>query len=175
MSVTRTVPPPAPIPPRPGAHPRPGHIEVGRLPAPLDGSIAVRAWSDDYLAEHGHDVRSSYVDLFWLGILGPSSTVLLRRLANGLEHSPDGYRLPIVDTARSLGLGPPKSRNSPFIRALHRCVVFRVARFVGPDVEVRRKVPTLHAAQLRRLPESLQAAHEVLVSRRASSLLQVGA
>jgi hypothetical protein len=120
-------------------------------------------------------VRSSYVDLFWLGILGPSSTVLLRRLANGLEHSPDGYRLPIVDTARSLGLGPPKSRNSPFIRALHRCVVFRVARFVGPDVEVRRKVPTLHAAQLRRLPESLQAAHEVVVSRRASSLVEVGA
>ncbi|HET8930930.1 MAG TPA: hypothetical protein VFN21_09760 [Acidimicrobiales bacterium] len=166
MSHTETTSRPAPVTPSAVARRGPGHIEVRQLPVPLDGSIAVRGWADDYLAIHGHDVCSSYVELFWLGALGPSSTVLLRRLARGLQLSPDGYRLPVVDTALSLGLGPPTSRNSPFVRALHRCVIFRVARFVGPDLEVRLKVPTLHAAQLRRLPDSLQAAHDVVVSRR---------
>lgn len=148
--------------PRPAPRRRAGRIDVDQLPAPVDGSIRVTAWSDEYLAEHGHDVRSSYVELFWLGVLGPSSTVLLRRLASGLERAPEGYLLPVVDTARSLGLGPPTSRQSPFLRALHRCVVFRVARFVGSDLQVRSKLPTLHASQLSRLPESLQAAHGLI-------------
>ena len=41
----------------------------------------------------------------WLGILGPSATWLLRRLADGLDARPDGYDLALEDTARSLGLG----------------------------------------------------------------------
>lgn len=138
---------------------RPGRIDVTRLPVPIDGSIRVREWSDPYLDEHGHDVRSSYVELFWLGILGPSATMLLRRLVFGLEHAPGGFCCPVGDTARSLGLGAPTSRQSPFIRALHRCVVFRVARFEGDDIEVRRRLPTLNHAQLQRLPDSLGHLH----------------
>lgn len=165
--------PTTPTPTAPDTHHRhrhrPGHIDLGELPAPLAGSIRVRAWPDEYLADHGHDVRSGYVELFWLGVLGPTATVLLRRLAGGLDRSPDGYRLPVVDTARSLGLGPPTSRHSPFIRALHRCVIFRVARFVDADVEVRRRLPTLSSAQLRRLPESLQAAHRMIEDRVATA------
>lgn len=124
----------------------------------------VSEWADPYLSERGHNVRSSYVELFWVGILGPSAMLLLRRLATGLEHSPSGFCLPIVDTARSLGLGPPKSRQSAFVRALHRCVIFRTARFVGNGLEVRVQLPTLHDGQLARLPESLQAAHAQLAT-----------
>jgi len=40
-----------------------------------------------------------------LGILGPSTTWLLRRLAAGLEASPDGFDLPLADTAQALGPG----------------------------------------------------------------------
>lgn len=138
---------------------RPGHIDVADLPVPVTGSLRVAAWADPYLAEHGHDVRSSYVELFWLGILGPTATMLLRRLATGLEHAPDGYLLPVVDTARSLGLGAPTSRQSSFVRALHRCVIYRTARFADDGLQVRLRLPSLHAGQLRRLPESLQAAH----------------
>lgn len=145
--------------------PRFGHIDPTRLPAPIDGAIQVRTWDDPYLAIHGHDIRSSYVELFWLGILGPSATLLLRRLGAGLRHSPDGFRLPIADTARSLGLGVPTSRSSQFIRALHRCVIFKVARFEGDILEVRPQLPSLHAGQLERLPESLQAAHALLGQR----------
>lgn len=167
-----TAPPTVPQSPPPRAaarpprrRPRPGRIDLDTLPAPTDGSLRVTAWFDPYLAEHGHDVRSSYVELFWLGILGPSATLLLRRMASGLQRAPEGYHLPIVDTARSLGLGAPTSRQSPFIRALHRCVIYRAARFCGDDLEVRLRLPSLHASQLQRLPESLQAAHALLAQR----------
>ena len=140
-------------------------IDVRDLPAPTVGSIAVTTWVDPRIDEIGHDVRSSYVELFWLGILGPSSTFLMRRLAVGLVHAPEGYRLPIVDTAQAMGLGTPVGRQSPFIRAMHRCCQFRLARWDGDVLQVRRKLPPLRPAQLRRLPESLQAAHAALIER----------
>jgi hypothetical protein len=135
------------------------------LPPPPAGSIAVAPGVDPRVAATGHDVRSSYVELFWLGILGPSSTFLMRRLAVGLVHSPDGYRLPIVDTAQAMGLGTPVGRQSPFIRAMHRCCQFRLARWDGDVMQVRRKVPSLRPGQLRRLPESLQTLHATLIER----------
>ncbi len=144
---------------------RPGHVDVAALPVPVSGTLQVDPWTDPYLAEHGHDVRSSYVELFWLPILGPTATMLLRRLAIGLEHSPGGYRLPVVDTARSLGLGAPTTRQSPFVRALHRCVIYRCARFTDTGLEVHPRMPSLHAGQLRRLPGSLRAAHGAVAAR----------
>ncbi len=159
----------APGPTRPPAAPRdtgrPGRIDHTKLPVPVSGSIHVAAWPDPYLATHGHDVRSSYVELFWLSVLGPSATMLLRRLASVLDQFPDGYRLPIADTARSLGLGVPTTRNSPFVRALHRCAIFRVVRFEGSQVQVRRQLPTLHQRQVDRLPTSLRVAHDRIAPR----------
>lgn len=140
-------------------------IDLRDLPAPTVGSISVSGWIDPPVEAIGHDVRSSYVELFWLGVLGPSSTFLMRRLAVGLAHSPEGFQLPIVDTAQSLGLGTPVGRQSPFIRAMHRCCQFRVARWEGDVLQVRRKLPPLRPGQLSRLPESLQAAHAALIER----------
>lgn len=150
---------------RGGSTRRPGHIDVATLPAPTDGALAVSEWFDPYLAEHGHPVRSSYVELFWLPILGPTSMVLLRRLVIGFEHAPGGYRIGVQDTARSLGVGLPTSRQSTFLRALHRLVIFRTARFAGDALQVHRRLPSLHAGQVRRLPASLRAAHATAVTR----------
>lgn len=157
--------------------PRPpsGRLDPTELPIPLDGSIPVRSWMDAPTAVPDFDPRSSYVELFWLGILGPSATLLLRRLATGLVHNPDGFDLSIIDTARSLGLGRPTGRQSPFVRAVHRCCLFRLARFNGPVLEVRPRVPALHPIQLERLPESLQLAHHALEARiRASDKVGSG-
>ncbi|MBS1847032.1 MAG: hypothetical protein JST73_02035 [Actinobacteria bacterium] len=145
---------------------RAARIDVTALPVPIDGALAIFAWNDTFLAEHGHDVRSAYVELFWMGILGPSSTVLLRRLASGLQHAPAGYRLPVVDTAQSLGFGIPKSRQSQFVRALHRCAVFRAVRFTDRGLEVRRRLPWLNPNQVERLPDSLRALHERIAEQR---------
>ena len=131
-------------------------VSESRLPA----AVPVRPWPDGVIDALGHDPRSSYVEQFWLGILGPSTTWLLRRLAAGLEAHPEGFDLPLADTAQALGLGSKGGRHSPFMRALGRCCQFDLAE-ARPDgvLAVRRKLPPLSRRQLLRLPPSLQAAH----------------
>src|SRR5579864_2428284 len=93
-------------------------------------TLRICAWPDAVIESLGHDPRSFYVETFWLGVLGPSTTWLLRRLVNGLEASPAGYDLDLTDTARQLGLGDKGGRHSPFVRALTRCVQFDLAQLV---------------------------------------------
>src|SRR5438309_10349985 len=87
-------------------------------------SLSIRPWPDPVIDTVGHDPRSSYVEQFWLGILGPSTTWLIRRLAAGLEANPAGFTLPLGDTAKALGLGDKGGRHSPFMRSLGRLCQF---------------------------------------------------
>jgi hypothetical protein len=98
--------------------------------------------------------------LYWLGIIGPSTTWLLRRLNYGLEVHGEGYDLHLPETARSLGLGDKMGKNSPFRRALARLITFELARAQGPsELAVRSRIPPLPLRHLSRLPESLQRSH----------------
>jgi len=123
-------------------------------------TLDIRPWPDAVIDSLGFDPRSTYVETYWLGVLGPSTTWLLRRLVGGLDDAPEGYQLPLSETARSLGLGDRGGRNSPFIRSIARTVQFELAM---PEADgglaVRRKVPPLNRRQLERLPTGLQAAH----------------
>jgi hypothetical protein len=122
--------------------------------------LPIRPWPDDVIDALGHDPRSAYVEQFWLGILGPSTTWLLRRLAAGLEASPAGFDLDLAEAAAALGLGGKGGRHSPFMRALARCCQFDLAeaRRDG-SLAVHRKVPPLSRRQVLRLSPGLQAAH----------------
>jgi hypothetical protein len=131
-------------------------------PTPLfaRSTLTVRPWPDQVIDALGHDPRSVYVETFWLGVLGPSVTWLLRRLATGLDATPSGFELSLADTARELGLGDRAGRHSPLVRTLARCCQFDVARAEGADVlAVRRKLPPLTRRQLHRLPRPLQERH----------------
>lgn len=130
------------------------------LPAHPVRSLRIKPLPDDVIDSLGYDPRSSYVETYWLGVLGPSTTWLLRRLAHGLEASPAGYELPLAETARCLGLGGQGGRHSPFIRALSRLVQFDLAQPYGRELAVRRKVPPLNRRQIANLPTTLQQAHE---------------
>src|SRR3954452_13223341 len=133
------------------------------LPALQIDSLHVVPWPDDVIDALGHDPRSNYVEMFWLGTLRPSTTWLLRRLVAGLDAEPDGYELSLSETATCLGLGNKGGRHSPFVRALTRCVQFDMAQHQGERVlAVRRKVPPLNRRQVQRLPQSLQDAHQRL-------------
>jgi hypothetical protein len=135
--------------------------------------VRIVAWPDPVIDRLGYDPRSLYVETFWLGILGPTSTWLLRRLVAGLEEQPSGFDLDATDTALALGLGDRSGRNSPFRRALARCVKFEVARHEGLAVlAVRRRLPPLPQRFLLRLPVMLQDRHRhwLVPSRRAPSL-----
>ena len=124
-------------------------------------TVAVRPWEDEALDRLGYDPRSAYVERFWLGVIGPSTTWLLRRIAAGFDASPEGFAMPLGETARALGLGDPGGRNSAFFRTLSRMIQFDLARVSGPsELEVMRRLPPLNRRQAMRLSPELQEAHE---------------
>jgi hypothetical protein len=123
-------------------------------------TLRVVPWLDQVADPHGVHPCSRYVELYWLGIIGPSTTWLLRRLSYGLEVHRDGFDLNLTDTARSLGLGERMGKNSPFRRALQRLCTFELARPYGPGgLAVRTRIPPLPLRHLTRLPDSLQSSH----------------
>lgn len=134
------------------------HVEgdLGRGRSPLK----VVPWADPVVERIGFDPRSPYVELFWLPILGPSATWLLRRLAGGLERSPVGFLVDLDHTARSLGLGSAGGRHSPLRRAITRCARYGAARHLGEHaLGVRRRLAPLPERHLRRLPQELREQH----------------
>jgi hypothetical protein len=122
--------------------------------------VMVRPWIDPLVDEDGFDPRSRYVETFWLGVLGPTATWLLRRLVAGLEQHPEGYELDLAATALTMGLRYHPDRVSPFSRALQRCTMFGVAHHLPNGIAVRRRVPAVAHRHLRRLPESVRIDHD---------------
>jgi hypothetical protein len=146
------------VPADPSTHPsRSGRSSTADLG---DAVLHVVPWVDPVVDELGHDPRSHYVEHYWLGVLGPSTTLLLRRLATAFDLQPEGFSIHLADTARSLGLGTRAGRNTPFLRALDRSCQFGMARRHRDVLEVRRRVPPLTRIHLAHLPESLQREHD---------------
>jgi hypothetical protein len=129
------------------------------LPLPFD-SLIIFPWLDPVVDAVGHDPRSPYVEHFWLGILGPSTTLLMRRLAAAFDSCPDGFELDLAETAGALGLSATAGRHSPFARTLQRCVQFGLAQPHRRGLAVRRKLPPLSQRQLGRLPAGVRDAHD---------------
>jgi len=124
-------------------------------------TVTVRAWWDPGLTGTGHDPRGEYAERFWLGIVGPSTLLLLRRFARGLEQHPGGFRVGLADTARALGLGSGTGRNSPVVRTIDRARTFGLARTLDTgDLAVRTLLPPLSRRHVARLPESLRRSHD---------------
>lgn len=156
-------PAPEPVVPRVGDRAvlaQPPARAVPKGPQQLMGNLRVLPWIDPALDPVGHDVRSVYVERFWLSVLGPSASWILRRLAEGLERHPQGYNVDLPSMARSIGLGGLPGRNAPFLRGMSRTTTFGLARFTTETtLEVRRRIPTLSPTQVNRLPRSLRAEH----------------
>lgn len=130
-------------------------------PTVVPDSLHIETWADPVVDRVGHDPRSTYVERFWLGILGPSTTLLLRRLAVELDASPAGFDLDLAETSASMGLGGTKGRHSAFIRAIDRSATFHLTRRSGRDgLQVRRHLPPLTLGQVKRLPDTVQQAHD---------------
>jgi hypothetical protein len=135
-------------------------------PSPLPTMLEIVAWTDPTFEETGHDPRSAYVERFWLGLLGPSTTWMLRRFARGLEEHPGGFRVDLAETGRALGIGDSMARNSTTQRSVQRACQFGAAYRMSPQrLAVRSHLPTLTRRQVLRLPETVQRAHEAWTRR----------
>jgi hypothetical protein len=122
--------------------------------------LTVRPWEDPLVDRVGFDPRSPYVEQFWLGVIGPTTTWLLRRTAAGFDTYPEGFEMPLGETARALGLGDRSGRNSPLFRTINRMLQFELALLTSPDeLAVRRRLPVLGPRFTARLSPAIQEAH----------------
>lgn len=121
--------------------------------------LAVVSLDDPLIEALGHDPRSAYAETFWVAVLGPSSVMLLRRLAGWLDDSPDGFPLALRPAAAEIGLGHSGGINSPMTRTLGRLVTFEMAAIRGEALAVRRMLPPLARRHLARLPGHLAERH----------------
>ena len=127
----------------------------------------VEPWVDLCTEAHGgHHPLSPYVELFWLGVLGPSATWLIRRLAMRLEDEPEGFSAPAAEVAGEIGLSSRQALQSAFDRAFERCCRFGLMqRGRHNTLFVRRRLPDLTPRMAERLPARLRAAHELWIQR----------
>lgn len=132
----------------------------------MTATLAIRPWPDPVIDTLGHDPRSLYVERFWLPTLGPTSLLLLRRIAAGLDEHPEGIALDLGELSQALGLGHREGNSSPVVRSLDRLMQFDLAcgeREAG--YAVRRSVPPVNRRHVGRLPGPLQEEHRAWAER----------
>ena len=103
------------------------------------------------------DVRSEYVEMLWLPVLGPSATWLARRLGTLAAAFPQGTWIETVELSVSIGLG---AGHGLLTRSLHRLLMFSAAVVEPGDVlRVRTRLGPVSERSLERLPPVLVAEH----------------
>jgi hypothetical protein len=120
----------------------------------------IRPWIDPIVDRRGHDPRSHYVERYWLSVIGPTATWIMRRFAECFDTQPGGFELDLDHTANTMGLSYTRGAASPFGKALHRCVMFGLAQPLADGFSVRRRLPSVPQRHLKRLPDDVQAEHD---------------
>lgn len=118
---------------------------------------------DERVQRIGFDLTDPYVEQCWSAVVGPSSTLLLRRLP-ALWATQVPAEIGASDLSRSLGLGVGVGERSRLANTLNRVVQYRLAR-PSPDgagLDVYQQVGPLISRQLARVPEWTRDAHERL-------------
>jgi hypothetical protein len=123
----------------------------------------------------GFPLDHPYVEQCLSAVIGPSCTLLLRRLPLlWREHEPA-----VVDTSelsRSLGLGGnTRHKNSRFWRSIERFTQYGLATLSQPDaLEVYVTVRPLGPLKVRQLPEWSQRTHDRLLGEHLDRLATGG-
>jgi hypothetical protein len=135
----------------------------------LPERLVVRPWPDPWREANGFAAHSAYVELVWSGRLGPTATLLYRRLGGLARACPEGASVDVADLGAGLGLGRGEGRWSPLARSLGRLVAFGAARWNGDTLEVRRALPPVPSASLARLGPTAQRIHAAELDRRTGA------
>lgn len=124
-----------------------------------DQIVGVLPWLTPPRDDHSHDPRSAYVETFWLPVIGPSATLLMRRFADLFEEAPNGFEVDLRSMSRDIGLGPRLDKGGAFARTVERCVKFNLMYLDAAMLYVRQRVPRLGERQVQRLDPRLQELH----------------
>lgn len=111
----------------------------------------------------GFDLTDPYVERCWSAVVGPSSTLLLRRLPT-LWVTCVPAEMGASELSQSLGLGAGVGKRGRLSSVLSRVARFGLARPAteGAGLDVYRQVAPLSPRQLERLPEWTRNTHERL-------------
>jgi hypothetical protein len=111
----------------------------------------------------GFDLTDPYVEQCWSAVVGPSSTLLLRRLPT-LWVTNVPAEIGASDLSRSLGLGVGVGERSRLANTLDRLVRYGLARPApdGTGLDVYRQVAPLSPRQLAGVPAWTNDTHERL-------------
>lgn len=119
---------------------------------------------DQRVRQVGFDLTDTYVEQCWSAVVGPSATLLLRRLPELWRHQVPA-EIPASEFSQSLGLGAGTGPNSRLASTMDRLVRFGLAR---PEraggLDVFLEVAPLHTRQLERVPAWTRSTHERLLS-----------
>jgi hypothetical protein len=118
----------------------------------------------------GFPIRHPYVEVVWASTIGPTATLMARRLDMMLKAEPAGVTVDIEDLARSVGVSGTGG-NSPGARALARLEHFGFARF-SPDrthLTLYETVPGLPRRMQERASNLTLAFHHALRETAAQS------
>jgi hypothetical protein len=131
----------------------------------IDGpDVWIEPWCDPVVDRLDIPVRGDHTERFWLPVLGPTATWLMRHLDARLADSPEGALLEVTAAAQAIGVASTPGTKGPFARALSRCAVFGLVQPVGDKVVVRRCMPPLPARYTNRLPVAVRVAHRQWLS-----------
>lgn len=120
---------------------------------------------DSRVRQVGFDLADPYVEQCWSAVVGPSSTLVLRRMPVLWRHQVPA-EIKASELSQSLGLGPGVGDWSRLASTLDRLVQFRLARVApeGAGLDVYYQVSPLRPHQLERVPPWTRETHERLFS-----------
>lgn len=114
----------------------------------------------------GFDLTDPYVEHCWSAVVGPSSTLLLRRMPVLWASQQVPAEVEASKLSRSLGLGVGVGERSRLVSTMNRLVQYRLARPApeGAGLKVFRQVSPLTPRQLERVPQWTRDTHELFLS-----------
>lgn len=145
------------------------------MPTPAVLTIHAVPHPEPHVGRVGFPLDHPYVEQCWSPVVGPSCTLLLRRLPV-LWQEAEPAIVEAAEVSRSLGLGANTGhRNSRVWRSIERLTQFGLADLSQPDVlDVYMTVRPLTARQVGRLPDWSQRAHERLLGEHLDQLAAGG-
>jgi hypothetical protein len=133
-------------------------------PAVLPAALTVIAYPDATVEAHGYGPDHPYIEGAIVSVVGPSATLLWKRLARQVVDAAGGpVTVDTIDLLACVGLGQGLAKNSIGARTVARMAAFDMARRAGRDgnlLAVRTALAPLNAARASRLPASARRYHD---------------
>ena len=119
----------------------------------------------------GWDLNHPYVETFWLPVIGPTSTLMLRYVGHNAQTS-EYTKFDTTELATCLGLGGGGTgRNGPVAKTIKRLTRFGLTSIDSASdtsdmlVTVMPRVPTVKESLRSKWPEHLRILHSRAIAR----------